>query len=284
MADNSYTKFTLLQEPSKFKINTQFFSEHDLNLFVESLETIQRLTIEKQGRKQQEKAAKLAKVARRFNTLARIHSESHLDRSSGDEVEDEPILQMENKKVPSTPDSQRSQYDESYFSAPNSTQSSPRNSVIYNAQLNKDSSGSGSLLSITISTDSEESGVFPIGSSSQDLYEPQISTLRPRSKLITKKRSFSTRSKLIGLVLKKETPKTPCVQLISCRPLDEYETLEMYEQEQQQQLNNVLQAENEKLSRFSTLHMRKKSRQGFACADGSSEERFLDKALRYLTL
>ncbi|XP_061388111.1 uncharacterized protein LOC133323169 [Musca vetustissima] len=277
----------MLPEPSKFKINTQFFSPHDLNLFVESLETIRRLTIEKQERKQQRKAAQLAKAARTFNTLTRIHSESCLDRSSADEIEEEPaIMHLENKKVPSTPDSQRSQYDESYFSAPNSAQSSPRNSVIYNQQLNKDSDGS--LLSITISTDSEESGVFPIGASSQDLYDAaaQNSPIRPRSKLVNKKRSLSTRSRLIGLVLKKETaPKTPVVQLLSCRPLDEYETLEMYEQEQQQQqLNNVLQAETEKLSRFSTLHMRKKSRQGFACADGSSEERFLDKALRYLTL
>ncbi|XP_005186605.1 uncharacterized protein LOC101900394 [Musca domestica] len=285
MADSSYTKFTMLPEPSKFKINTQYFSPHDLNLFVESLETIRRLTIEKQERKQQKKAAQLAKAARTFNTLSRIHSESCLDRSSADEIEEEPIMHLENKKVPSTPDSQRSQYDESYFSAPNSAQSSPRNSVIYNQQLNKDSDGS--LLSITISTDSEESGVFPIGGSTQDLYEPQPVPIRPRSKLVNKKRSLSTRSKLIGLVLKKETShkkSQPRVQLISCRPLDEYETLEMYEQEQQQQLNNVLHAETEKLSRFSTLHMRKKSRQGFACADGSSEERFLDKALRYLTL
>ncbi|XP_075150147.1 disrupted underground network [Haematobia irritans] len=283
MADTSYTKFAQLPEPSKFKINTQYFSPHDLNLFVESLETIQRLTIYKEERKELEKTNK---ASRKFNTLSRIHSESHLDRSSSDDVEDEPVMHLENKKVPSTPDSQRSQYDESYFSAPNSAHSSPRNSVIYNSSgLHKDASDS--LLSITISTDSEESGVFAIGTSSQDLYDSNPSPLRPRSKLITKRRSLSTRSRLIGLVLKKECAKTPCVRLISCRPLDEYETLEMYEQEQQQQqlyLANELHNENEKISRFSTLHMRKKSRQGFACTDGSSEERFLDKALRYLTL
>uniref|UniRef100_A0A1I8PB94 Uncharacterized protein n=1 Tax=Stomoxys calcitrans TaxID=35570 RepID=A0A1I8PB94_STOCA len=292
MADTSYTKFALLPEPSKFKINTQFFSPHDLNLFVESLETIQRLTIFKEERKENEKASKLAKSSRRFTTLTRIHSESHLDRSSPEELEYEPVMHLENKKVPSTPDSQRSQYDESYFSAPNSVESSPRNSVIYNsAAINKDSSDS--LLSVTISTDSEESGVFPIGHSSQELYEAHDnSPIRPRSKLITKRRSLSTRSRLIGLVLKKECAKTPCVQLISCRPLDEYETLEMYEQEQQQQhkaqqllLAHEQQAENEKLSRFSTLHMRKKSRQAFNCGDATTtEERFLDKALRYLTL
>lgn len=293
MANNSYSNVTL-QEPSRFKISTQYFSPHDLNLFIESLETIQRLTIEKEERKEQEKVKQMIKkTSNRFcSTLARICSESTLDRSTGpsaDEGEDETLLHLENKKVPSTPDSQRSQYDETYFSAPNSNESSPRNSVIYKQKLSTNSSGSS--LSINISSDSEESGVFPIGRSTPDLFEPQNTPIRPRSKAVTKTRSLSTRSRLIGLVLKKESAKTSGVQLISCRALDEYETLEMYEQEQQLQqqqqqhlMNQELQAESDKLKRFSTLHMKKKSRQGFTCPDGSSEERFLDKALRYLTL
>ncbi|KAM7353723.1 uncharacterized protein ACRADG_005684 [Cochliomyia hominivorax] len=283
MANSTSFNMTLL-EASKFKINTQYFSSHDLALFVESLETISRLTREKEERKEQKKLMKLSNMNKKYSTLPRISSMSTLDSSSSqsnDEMEEDEILLLENKKVPNSPESQRSQYDESYFSAPNSAQSSPRNSVIYQQQqLSKN--GSRSTLSIITSSDSEESGVFPIGSSQQDLYEPQTASIRPRSKVITKSRSLSARSRLINLVMKKET--LPAVQLISCRALDEYETLEMYEQQQQQILQTVMVQESEKLAKFSTLHMKKKSRQGFACPEGSSEEKFLDKALRYLTL
>lgn len=283
MANSTNFNITLL-EASKFKINTQYFSPHDLSLFVESLETITRLTREKEERKEQKKLLKLSNMHKKFSTLPRISSMSTLDSStsnSADEIDEEELLLLENKKVPKSPESQRSEYDESYFSAPNSAQSSPRNSVIYQQQLSKNSSQS--TLSIITTSDSEESGVFPIGSSHQSLYEQQqTNTIRPRSKVINKSRSLSTRSRLINLVMKKET--VPSVELISCRALDEYETLEMYEQEQQQMLQAELVQESEKLARFSTLHMKKKSRQGFACPDGSSEERFLDKALRYLTL
>ncbi|XP_065355827.1 uncharacterized protein LOC135950224 [Calliphora vicina] len=281
MANSTSFNMTI-QEASKFKINTQYFSAHDLALFVESLETITRLTREKEERKEQKKLLKLNK---KFSTLPRISSMSTLDSSStnsdADEADEEMLL-LENKKVPKSPDSQRSEYDETYFSAPSSTQSSPRNSVIYQQQLSKNISHS--TLSIITTSDSEESGVFPIGCSHHDMYEQQTNTIRPRSKVITKTRSLSTRSRLIGLVMKKDLGKVPSVELISCRALDEYETLEMYEQEQQQMLQHDLVQETEKLARFSTVHMRKKSRQGFACPDGSSEERFLDKALRYLTL
>ncbi|XP_037820062.1 uncharacterized protein LOC119609380 [Lucilia sericata] len=282
MANSTSFNMTLL-EASKFKINTQYFSPHDLSLFVESLETITRLAREKEERKEQKKLQKLNNLSKKFCTLPRISSISTLDSSStGASGDEEEILLLENKKVPKSPDSQRSEYDETYFSAPSSTQSSPRNSVIFQQQLSKNSSHS--TLSIITTSDSEESGVFPIGTSYQDLYEPQNTTIRPRSKVITKSRSISTRSRLIGLVMKKDSAKVPSVELISHRPLDEYETLEMYEQEQQQMLQAELVQESEKLARFSTLHMKKKSRQGFACPDGSSEERFLDKALRYLTL
>lgn len=279
--DNTANFNITLLEASKFKINTQYFSPHDLSLFIESLETITRLTREKEERKEQEKMQKLNNISKKFSILPRISSLSTLNSSSTGDETDEELLLLENKKLPQTPDSPRSEDDETYFSAPSSAQSSPRNSVFYQQQLSKNSSQS--TLSIITTSDSEESGIFPIGSSQQDLYDPVTGTFRPRSKVITKSRSLSTKSRLIGLV-RKEFCKTPAVELISCRALDEYETLEKYELQQQQILQQEMVQESEKLARFSTLHFKKKSRQGFACQDGSSEEKFLDKALRYLTL
>lgn len=278
-----------LREPSKFKINTQFFSPHDLNLFLESLDTISRLTKEKHEKQEQQKVATLKSISRKYNTLSRIGSESSLNSSrtipSSEEGDDELMMLLEVKKVPKTPDSQRSEAEDgAYFSAPSSNQSSPRNSVMYSKETSRCSSP-------FFTSDSDESGVFPIGESNSNICASLENTpMRPRSKVITKTRSISKRSRLIGLVRKKEAKKTPTVQLLSHRALGEYETLNIYEEERNKtqkyaECGATQETDDaETSSRFATLHMRKKSRRGFAYSDGSAEECFLGKALRYLTL
>lgn len=295
MANTTLLNATIM-EASRFRINTQYFSPHDLSLFVESLETITRLKREKFERKEQNRLDKLQGKKRKFLNMPRIGSISTLNFNASlmEEQEDEEREEQQQKVMnlqPKSPVSDRSDYDETYFSAPSSSHSSPRSCANHPMKMNK--KFSPSTLSMLTTSDSEESGIFP-----NNLNEsPCSSPITHSSKLITKTRSLSARARLLRLIRRKETNSLPPVTLISHRPLDEYETLERYEQEQQQRKqlrlsSSVLMPQSEilqtpeKFTFFSTLNTKSKknSRHGIIYTEDSPEVRFLDKALRYLTL
>ncbi|XP_017036599.1 uncharacterized protein dunk [Drosophila kikkawai] len=255
MSTFTCTQFLNLGEISPAKMATTYtldashFGRCDLNLFVDSLETISKLEKERHERRQRRREQKIQK-----ERMAELEDERCTSPTpSAEEAVDEPVMYLEAKCIPyavsSAPPAHTISGMPEYYTcddeAYSSASQSPRSSVTY--------CSCGGISSLD--SDSAESGVCDINSPPP---------LRPRSQVITQPKHRSTRSRIISVVLKREFAKAP---------LDErHEKAKCYDRP----LSDTISRQYGRL--FS------KSRRGIACLQGSPEERFLDKALRYLTL
>ncbi|XP_016992719.2 uncharacterized protein [Drosophila takahashii] len=173
---------------TKFTLNAAHFRQRDLNLFVDSLETISRLEKERDERRQHRREQKLQQA--RMNELKDERCAS--PTPSADEAADEPLLYLEAKCIPYAVSEPRAlpEYctydDEAYGSVSHSA----RSSVSYSSCVGVSSQDS----------DSAESEVSCLNTAA---------FVRPRSVVITQSKHTSTRSRIINMVLKREYPKTP---------------------------------------------------------------------------
>ncbi|XP_016961892.1 uncharacterized protein LOC108032534 [Drosophila biarmipes] len=188
--------------PSKtttYTLNAARFQQRDLNLFIESLETISRLEKERHERRQLRKEKKLQQA--RMTQLEDERCSS--PTPSADEAADEPILYLEAKCIPyqvseplSPPKMDSTPGLPEYYTcddeAYGSVSPSARSSVTYCSCAGVASQHS----------DSRESGLS---------VSPTPPQLRPRSVVISQSQSKhrSTRSRIISMVLKKEYGKCP---------------------------------------------------------------------------
>ncbi|KAI9578947.1 hypothetical protein GQX74_005830 [Glossina fuscipes] len=223
------TTFANMSQPrilSTFRVSTKYFTPEDLELYVESNEILQRLERKKQERKEIKRAAKAIynNSIRHYNTLAHINglAESSFALSINESI-DEPLLIMENRKVPSTPD--KAEFDESYFSWPSSRQSTPRH--MPKCDFSKQHPKLCTPLSqsfVNLTLNSSESGVF-----ANDNARCKTLPMRQKGEPIKKSPSVALSSPL-----KRWLPRTKnSVKLLSCRVIDEYENLKIYEEEKQ---------------------------------------------------
>ncbi|XP_044249617.1 uncharacterized protein [Drosophila takahashii] len=187
---------------TKFTLNAAHFRQRDLNLFVDSLETISRLEKERDERRQHRREQKLQQA--RMNELKDERCAS--PTPSADEAADEPLLYLEAKCIPYAVSEARApcmpEYctydDEAYGSVSHSA----RSSVSYCSCVGISSQDSDSA-------ESEVSGLH-IGA-----------FVRPRSVVITQSKHTSTRSRIINMVLKREYPKTPYTEHLEfCGPAE----------------------------------------------------------------
>ncbi|XP_017854134.1 uncharacterized protein LOC108607684 [Drosophila busckii] len=228
---------------TSYELDAARFSQHDLGLFMESLETIARIERERHERQQQRRERKLQQ-----QRMAELQDERCVSPTpSVEDAVDEPLMYLEAKCIPyavseSLPIKQQSSnsssptYDTCDDEAYGSSAHSPRSSVTY-----------CSCTGLESESDSAESGIY--GGSS----------MRPRSEVLSKPKQRSTRSRIINMVLKREygrAPATPPPATSTLKHPYHYQ----YE------------------------HLTSKSRRGIAIDADSPEERFFDKALRYLTL
>ncbi|KRF98414.1 uncharacterized protein Dwil_GK28239 [Drosophila willistoni] len=244
-----------------FTLDASRFAQKDLGLFMESLETISRLERERHERRQRRREQKIQQAR-----IAELESERCVSPTpSAEEAVDEPVMYLEAKCIPyaiseelpmqknfnSNSSSKRiSDYYSCDDEAYGSVNQSPRSSVTY---------CSCGGISSNQDSDSAESGIY--GQTSSSASPPP---LRPRSQVISQPKARSTRSRIISLVLKREYAKAP-----SAEQLDQPERCD-------RMVNETIKHKFDQLS--------SKSRRGIAFGQGSAEERFLDKALRYLTL
>lgn len=248
------TQFVNFAEPSScvngrmsttYTLDAASFTKPDLNLFMESLETIARIEQKRHEHRQQRRMQKLheARIAQLEEEQQQEEEEERRNISpipSAEEAVDEPTIFMEAKWIPHvisgslpiSPKKGSSEYDEAYSSA----NQSPRNSV---------SSCSGH------DSDSGES-CFCAGT------QPP---LRPRSQVITKPKDRTTHSRIISMVRKLEYAKAPSSETVET-PLSHEE----HQLSREQLLNSTIKQHYEKLSAL------------------EQNLRFLDKALNHLTL
>ncbi|KAH8245643.1 hypothetical protein KR032_011258, partial [Drosophila birchii] len=232
-----------------FTLDASHFRRCDLSLFIDSLETISKLEKDRHERRQRRREQKIQK-----ERMAKLDDERCTSPTpSADEAADEPVMYLEAKCIPYAVSSALPVQTESgmpeYYTcddeAYSSASQSPRSSVTY--------CSCGGISSLD--SDSAESGVCDINSPSP---------LRPRSQVITHQKHRSTRSRIIRMVLKREYAKTPLADHYKkSKPCDRL-------------LSDTIKSQYGRLTN--------KYRRGIASLQGSSEERFLDKALRYLTL
>lgn len=270
MVSYTCTQFVNFAEPlsyvngtmsTTYTLDAARFSKKDLKLFVESMETISRIERERHERRQIRREQKLQEAR-----MALLEEEQQQEEREGrcisptpsaEEAVDEPNMYMEAKCIPYaisdplpiSPKKGSSEYDlcasdEAYSSA----NQSPRTSVAYCSCSSQDS-------------DSAESG-FCAGTPPP---------LRPRSQVITKPKNRTTRSRIISMVLKREYAKAPSSDTLET-PLSREE----HELSKEHLLNSTIKHQYETMT--------SQSRRGIALEQNSPEERFLDKALRYLTL
>ncbi|XP_062142731.1 uncharacterized protein LOC133850622 [Drosophila sulfurigaster albostrigata] len=258
MATYTCTQFVDFIEPSCFGTTTTTFTldagrfvKRDLHLFMESIETISRIERERHERRQQRRERKVQQAR-----IAELESDRCVSPTpSAEEAVDEPLMYMEAKCIPyaisdalpvdrKTPSEYDICDDEAYGSSSNQ---SPRSSVTYCSCAGVSSTG--------LDSDSAESGVYA-GS--------PLPPVRPRSQVISKPKNRTTRSRIISMVLKREYAKAPSTD----------------ELEKPERCNHLL--ESTMKQKYDQLTS--KSRRGIACGQGSPEECFLDRALRYLTL
>lgn len=283
---NISTLPAIAEETSQMTINTAHFAPRDLSLFIESMEIIARLEREKEQRKHNKLNKKVKSDM--HSDYAASSTDCSVSAPSTDEAEDEPVLHLEAKKLPATP-YKNLDFDETYFSGTDegSRSSSPRCSQIFDKISNSTAYSSSPIYASCLNTnkalsDSEESGVFPIGESTD--YEC-ITPLRPRSQVITKKpKSRTIRSRIISMVLKRDyvhhKNEDKYDNSCSSSTVSSKSSIEDSNERVDRVLQEVIHHQYESLNSLK----KKKSRSGFACDKGSPEERFLDKALRYLTL
>ncbi|XP_030555706.1 uncharacterized protein LOC115759030 [Drosophila novamexicana] len=258
MATYTCTQYVNFMDPTSYgaisttyTLDTARFGQHDLGLFMESLETIARIERERHERRQNRRKQRLQEAR-----IAELENERSVSPTpSAEEAVDEPLMYMEAKCIPyaisealPVPEKSAPDYDVCDDEAYGSAHQSPRSSVTYCSCAGISSTG--------LDSDSAESGIY--GTSSP------TPSLRPRSQAISKPKQRSTRSRIISMVLKREYAKAPSAETVH------------HSEDCDHLLNSTIKQQYDRLS--------SKSRRGIACPQGSAEERFLDKALRYLTL
>lgn len=275
--DTTFANMSQPRIPSKFRVSTKYFTPEDLQLYVESNEILQRLERKKQERKEIKRAAKAiySNSIKHYSTLAHVNglAESSFALSINESI-DEPVLIMESRKVPSTPD--KDEFDESYFSWPSSRQSTPRR--LDRCDVSKQQPKLCTPLSqsfVNLTLNSSESGVF-----ANDNARCKTLPMRQKGESIKKSLSFALPSPLKRWLPKRKNP----VKLISCRVIDEYENLQIYEEEKQRNNNSNIfndSAKKMNLKKFATL-IRTKSKK--TCVYAIQKECVVDKSVNYLSL
>ncbi|XP_017133333.2 uncharacterized protein LOC108149927 [Drosophila elegans] len=177
-------------------LNVAQFTQRDLNLFIDSLESISRLQNKRHELCQLRQAQKLHQIRMTDLDDERCSSPTF----SADEAFDEPLLYLEDKSIsyavsdalnvesfniPGLPENYTCG-DEAY----DSSSYSPRSSVTYY-------SCDGVSCPDSLSA---ESGVH---------FSVSAPPVRPRSQVITRPKHRSTRYRIISMVLKREYVKTP---------------------------------------------------------------------------
>lgn len=254
---NNYTTAPKEEELlNENEVSTSDFSPRDLQIFVDSLETITRLEQSKHERRQRRK---VKKHQRSFEHSKKIITclDSSLVATSADE-DAKSLYTSESDYI----------YDETYFGMP------------YRGQ----SPGLYSNLTIesikSLYSESEESGVFLNHSTSEDHVYENIDPIRPRSRVISHPKCKSLKSRLISLIMKKQyvQPEVPNVELLSSTTYGE----DMAENEiYDRVLDDVIKQQFVK----NTKKGKKKYWPSKTHSESATvEEKFLDKAMRFLTL
>ncbi|XP_030377123.1 uncharacterized protein LOC115626015 [Scaptodrosophila lebanonensis] len=246
------TQFVSFTQPTSYTTSTSTtytldaarFGQRDLSLFIESLETISRIERERHERRQRRREQKLQQAR-----MAELEVESRRSRSptpTADDAVDEPLMFLESKCIPYVESEAISKETPDYYSCDDEAYGSGAHSP--RSSVTYCSCGGSGISSG--STDSTESGVFG-------------STPPPQSELSSKPKHRSARARIIDMVLKRDrAPSAEALdQTVGCEDL----------------LNETIRQQYDNMDK-------KSRRRGFACMQGSPEERFLDKALRYLTL
>lgn len=250
---NKYTTAPIDDSATENQVNTEDFTPRDLQQFVDSLEAITRLERAKYERRQRRKI-KSHQESFEYSKKIITCLDSSLVGTSADE----------DAKSTYTSESDYI-YDETYFGMPSSE-------ATY-SNLTVDSLRS-------FSSDSEESGVFLNQTEEEHLYE-NVDPIRPRSKVITHPKCKSLKSRLISLIMKKQyvQPEAPATDLLSSTTYGEItEEAEIYDRV----LDDVIQhqfAKNPKKGKKKYRSSKNKQSESV-----TAEEKFLDKAMRLLTL
>lgn len=208
-----------------YTLDATCFTKHDLNLFMESLETIARIKKERLEHRQQRRMQKIHEARIAQPEKQQLEEEDRHNISpipSAEEAVDEPIMLMEAKWIPHvisdplpiSPKKGSSEYDEAYGSA----NQSPRPSV---------SSCSGQ------DSDSTESCFYA------DTPPP----LRPRSQVITTPKNRATHSRIISMMLKRKYAKAP-----STETMETSLSHDAHQISKKQLLNGTINHQHEKLS------------------------------------
>ena len=242
---------TILPEET---VNTDDFSSRDLQLFVDSLETIARL--------------EKAKYERRLSLKIRQHEESF-------EKSKHIITCLDGDDSRSNFTAEYS-YDETYYNvSPQRPQTSPLYCNITTDTLK------------TINSESEESGVF-CNNTTQITEEPvyedinAVSPIRKRTEVITQPKNKSLKSRLISMIMKKQyiQPQAPAADLLSSTTYGE-------ELEESTIYDRVMDdAINQQFANNTSINKAKSRLRCFKKSDKTShaEEKFVNKAMRHLTL
>ncbi|XP_037820061.1 uncharacterized protein LOC119609379 [Lucilia sericata] len=190
---NKYTSAPIDDSSAENLVNTEDFTPRDLQLFMDSLETITRLEKAKYERRQRRKIQSHQESFEYSKKIITCLDSSLVGSSLADE-DDKSTYTSESDYI----------YDETYFGL-----SSQGTSNATYSNLTVDSLKS-------FSSDSEESGVFLNNTQDDHLYE-NIDPIRPRSKVISHPKCKSLKSRLISLIMKKQyvQPETPAVDLLS---------------------------------------------------------------------
>lgn len=250
---NRYSTAPQEQQQVENEVNSSDFSPRDLQIFVDSLETISRLEQARNERRQRRKVKKTASAKRMV---------TNLDASIVGCTEDDDATSLYQSSESDYI------YDETYFGLSSQGQTSTTYSNITTDSLRSDAT-----------SDSEESGVFLDQTSESHVYE-NIDPIRPRSKNVSHAKGKSLKSRLIALIMKKQyvRPAAPSVEMLSSTTIgEETEETEIYDRV----VNDVIQhqfVKNSKKGKTKYTPSKKPNQ------TTNAEEKFLDKAMRFLTL
>ncbi|XP_005186606.1 uncharacterized protein LOC101900565 [Musca domestica] len=243
------------------EVSTDDFSPRDLQIFVDSLETISRLEQARHERRQRRRKSKKSPSHNVSNTKRMV---TCLDSSIVEEgdVGSSFYSNCESDYI----------YDETYGGATSVGQCS--GTLYSNITTNSIRSD---LPPSSPSSDSEESGVFLDQTSDSHVYE-NIDPIRPRSKVVSHAKNKSLKSRLIALIMKKQyaRPAAPSTEMLSSTTIGEqFEETEIYDRV----INEAIHQQFVKNPKKGKKKYASKSK-----SESQPEEKFLDKAMRFLTL
>ncbi|KAM7353724.1 uncharacterized protein ACRADG_005685 [Cochliomyia hominivorax] len=252
--NNKYTSAPVEDINTESSVNTDDFSPRDLQQFVDSLEAITRLERAKYERRQRYKIKKHQESFEYSKKIITCLDSSLVGCSSADE-DAKSVSTLESDYL----------YDETYFGLP---QSEATYSNLTEEYLK------------TNSSDSEESGVFLNNTQEEHLYE-NVDPIRPRSKVISHPKCKSLKSRLISLIMKKQyiQPEAPAADLLSSTTYGEItDESEIYDRVLDDVIKHQFTKNPKKGKKKYRSAMNKQSE------TVTAEEKFLDKAMRLLTL